>query len=249
MKFKTFCGLVRWSFEEYLSFPMLEIIIATAVIGVLSQTTVVLHFNDNYSVLYRLTGTLFMFITFGVGSVFAHGFAGGSSKGEDKLLLSYPVKRWHLFVSKFVALFFTFVVVFFASYSMHIYLAVLTPFEPQFFVGLFGLMLQILLVCTVTITVSLFTKNEAISILSPILLLIGLESVTGSENYLSAQGRLRYLSTHFDEYVLGRTAPGGLDVGVLTPEALIITLSVPLIISVFLLVLSFVYFTHFMEVD
>ncbi|MCW4022693.1 MAG: hypothetical protein ACOWW1_07250 [archaeon] len=249
MKFKTFRGLVCWSFEEYLSFPMLELIIATAVIGVLSQTAIVLSFRDNYSVLYRLTGTLFMFITFGVSAVFAHGFAGGSSKGEDKLLLSYPVKRWHLFVSKFVALFFTFVVVFFAAYSMHIYLAVLNPFELQYFVGLFGLLLQILLVCSVTITVSLFTKNEAISILSPILLLIGLESVAGSENYLSAQGRLRYLSTHVAEYVTGKSATGGLAVSVLTPEALILTLSVPLVISVVLLVLSFVYFTHFMEVD
>jgi ABC-type transport system involved in multi-copper enzyme maturation permease subunit len=249
MKLKTFWSLVRWSFEEFLNFPMLEVIIATAIIGVLSQTTIVLTFNDTYGVLYQRTGTLFMFITFSVSAVFAHGFAGSSSKGEDKLLLSYPVKRWHLFMSKFVALFFTIVVVFFVAYSMHIYLSILTPLEPQFFVGLFGLLLQILLVCAITITVSLFSKNEAISILSPILLLIGLETVTGSENFLSAQGRLRYLSTYLDANILGRSAPGGLNVSVLTSEAFFLAFSVPLIISMVLLVISFVYFNHFIEVD
>jgi ABC-type transport system involved in multi-copper enzyme maturation permease subunit len=249
MRFRTFCGLVRWAFEEYLGFPMLEVLIASAVIGVLAQTEIVVLFRDNYSVLYQMAGTLFMFITFSVSSVFARGFAGGSSKGEDKLLLSYPVKRWHLFVSKFIAMFFTFIAVFFAAYSMHIYLAVLSPFEPLFYVGLFGLFLQILLVCAITITISLFTKSEAISILSSVLLLIGVESVTGGNSYLSAEGRLKYISAYFGEYILGKSTPGAEQLFILTTEGLIVAVSIPLLISILLLVLSFVYFTRFMEVD
>jgi len=249
MKFRTFCGLVRWAFEEYLSFPMLEVLIASAVIGVLAQTTIVIHFQHNYSVLYQMTGTLFMFITFSVSAVSARGFAGSSSKGEDKLLLSYPVKRWHLFVSRFIALFFTFIAVFFAAYSMHIYLSVLSPFEPLFYVGLFGLFLQILLVCAITIAISMFTKNEAISILSSVLLLIGIDSITGGYSYLSAEGRLKYISAYFGEYILGKSTAGTEQLFVLTTEGLIVAISLPLLISLFLLVMSFAYFTRFMEVD
>lgn len=248
MKFKTFCGLVRWSFEEYLSFPMLEIIIATAVTGVLSQTTIVLQFRFNYSTLYQLTGTLFMFITFSVGAIFAHAYAGSNSKGEDKLLLSYPLKRWHLFVSKFIALFFTFIVILFAAYSMHIYLSVLNPFEPLFYVGLFGLFLQLLLACSITITLSLVTKNEAISILSSVLLLIGIDSITGSDNFLSSEGRLKYITAYVGEH-LGKGTPGAEQLFVLSPEGLLVTTLVPLLISLFLIILSFVYFIRFMEID
>lgn len=249
MKFRTFCGLVRWAFEEHLSFPMLEVLIVSAVIGVLAQTAITLEFQHNYSVLYQLMGTLFMFLTFSVGAVFARGFAGSSSKGEDKLLLSYPVKRGHLFISKFIAMFFTFIVVFFAAYSMHIYLAVLSPFEPMFYVGLFGLFLQILLVCAVTITISIFTKNEAVSILSSVLLLIGIDSIAGGNSYLSAEGRLQYICAYFGQLIRDEGAFPIQQLFDLTTEGVIMVISIPLIISVLLLVLSFVYFTRFMEVD
>jgi len=249
MKFKTLYGLVRWSIEEYLSFPMLELVISTALIGVLAQITTVIAFTDNYSVLYRQTGALFTFLTFGVCAVFAHVFAGGSSKGEDKLLLSYPIKRWHLFVSKFVAIFLTFVLVYFFAYSMHLYLSVLSPFEPLFYVGLFSLLLQILLACGITTALSLLTKNEAISILASILLLMGVDSITGEQSYLSAQGRIKYLSASFGQFFPDHTVTVAEYLHVLPPEELIIVILIPLLISVCLLVLSFVYFNRFMEVD
>ncbi|XHH08980.1 MAG: ABC transporter permease [Candidatus Bathyarchaeia archaeon] len=249
MKFKTFRGLIGWSFEEYLRFPMLEIVIATAVIGVLAQVTVNVAFINNFDILHDMTGILFIFLTFSVCAVFARGFAGSCSKGEDKLLLSYPLKRWHLFTSKFIALFCTFIVVFFAAYSMHIYLAVLSPLEPLFYVGLFGLVLQALLAATVTMTVSMFTKNEAVSILSSILLLIGIEIAAGSGNYLSAQGRLRYISAYFSRLVRPDVVPADESLFNPTTGGVIMVIAIPLIISLVLLILSHVYFTRFMEVD
>lgn len=248
MKFKTFCGLVRWAFEEYLSFPMLEVIIVSAVIGVLAQTQTVIQFEYGYSLLYMQVGTLFMFITFTVSAVFSRGFAGSSSRGEDKLLLSYPVKRWHLFLSKFMAMFLTFIAVFFVAYSMHLYLSVLGLFEPMFYSGLFGLFLQLLLVCAVTVAISMITKNEAVAILSSVLLLLGIESITGSTSYLSAEGRLKFIFAYFGRLILGK-APYTLDNLVVTTDDIIMTISVPLFVSMFLLALSFVYFTRFMEVD
>ncbi|MDR0373883.1 MAG: ABC transporter permease [Nitrososphaerota archaeon] len=249
MKIKTFCGLIRWSFEEYLRFPMLETVIAIAVFGVLAQVTSDIFFYDNFNGLHQMTFVLFMFLTCSVCAVFARGFAGSNSKGEDKLLLSYPLKRWHLFTSKFIALFGTLILVFFTAYSMHIYLALLSPFEPMFYVGLLGLGIQALLAATVTITVSMGTKNEAVSILFSILLLIGIETVAGSENYSSAQGRLRYITAYFSRVVRPDVLP--IDEPLFNPTAIgnFTVMSIPLSISLVLLIGSYIYFTRFMEVD
>ena len=153
---------------------MLEVLIASAIIGVLSQTSIILLFKYNYSSLYMGTTLLFLFLTFSISAVFSRGFAGSLSRGEDKLFLSYPVKRAHLFLSKFIAMAFTFFVVFFAAFSMNIYLNVLSPFEPMFYVALFVLFLQVLLVCAITVAISMVTKNEVVSILASVLLLFGI---------------------------------------------------------------------------
>lgn len=245
---KTFLILVRWAFEEYLRFPMLEVLIASAIIGVLSQTSIILLFKYNYSSLYMGTTLLFLFLTFSISAVFSRGFAGSLSRGEDKLLLSYPVKRAHLFLSKFIAMAFTFFVVFFAAFSMNIYLNVLSPFEPMFYVALFVLFLQVLLVCAITVAISMVTKNEVVSILASVLLLFGIENLLGSTSYFSGEGRFRVIFAYFGRLIRGE-APFGLENLVVTTDDIIITISVPLLVSTVLLVASFVYFTRFMEVD
>ncbi|MDR2699415.1 MAG: ABC transporter permease [Nitrososphaerota archaeon] len=249
MRFKTFCGLIRWSFEEYLRFPMIEIVIAIAIIGVLTQTTVNVYFHSNYEILPQATFLLFMFLTCSICAIFARGFARSNSKGEDKLLLSYPLKRWHLFTSKFISLFGTLIIVFFTACSMHIYLALLSPFEPMFYVGLLSLVFQVLLSAAVTITISLFTKNEAVAILSSILLLIGVESAAGFGNYLSAQGRLGYINAYFSRFVRPDKVPIYESLFNPTKTGVIVVMAIPLVISLVLLIVSYVYFTRFMEID
>jgi ABC-type transport system involved in multi-copper enzyme maturation permease subunit len=162
--------------------------------------------------------------------------------------LSYPVKRWHLFLSKFLAMFFTFIAVFFAAFSLHIYLGVLGLFEPMFYVGLFVLFLQILLVSAVTVAISLITKREAVSILLSVLLLLGIDNIVGDSSFLSSGGRLRFIFAYLGRLILGEP-PFTLESLVVTADDIFMTISVPLFVSAFLLIMSFVYFTRFMEVD
>lgn len=248
MKLKTFWRLVRWSFEEYLSFPMLEVLVMSAIIGVLAQIYQIPFFSSSYSFICTQTNSLFMFLTFGVSAVFARGFAGSMARGEDKLLLSYPVKRWHLFLSKFTAMFLTFLFVYFAAFAMHLHLNVLSPVEPMFYVALFALFIQILLSCAVTVAISMVTKKEIVAMLASILFLLGFENITGQLSYLSAIGRFKYIFAYFGELIRG-VRPFGLESLVFTTDDIFLAVSIPLFVSLVLLVVSFVYFTRFMEVD
>jgi ABC-type transport system involved in multi-copper enzyme maturation permease subunit len=93
------------------------------------------------------------------------------------MLLSYPVKREQLFLSKFIALFTVLFSIYATVYFLQIYLLVLNPFEPLFYASLLFFAIQLLLVCVITTVLSLITKNEIISILVMALMLFGLENI------------------------------------------------------------------------
>ncbi len=240
--------LFFWEIEQHLSFPMLEILVASAIIGVLAQITLPnLPMLDRYVGIVYGVNTVFLFLTIGAGVVFARSFAGSLGRGEIKLLLSYPIKRRQLFLSKFTALFLVTFAVYGAAFSAHLYLYSLNPFDPMFLVSLFSLVLQLMLVCGVTVAISMVTKNELTAILTSVLLLLGLNSMVSS--YLSAEGRFAYIFAYFSNVIHG-LIPEMLDLKYMpTAENVAAAIAIPVIVFVGLLVASFVYFTRVMEVD
>lgn len=247
MQPKIFTELMRWELEEYTSFPMLEILILVAVYSILTMPIGEILSVKSYSNLHWGIQTVFLFLIFGVGAVFSRSFSGSFAKGETKLLLSYPVKRWQLFLSKFTALFLVLLAVYGAVFFAQVYLLSLSLFEPMLYVSLLGLLLQLVLFSAVTIVLSLTVKNEIISILASILLLYGLESMSSGGSYWSSTGRFKILFGYF-----GILTHGELPSGLMTIPSLedaVAAVSIPLGLSAILLILSLLYFTRVMEID
>lgn len=98
-----FLGLMRWEIEEYLSLPLLIFLVASAIIATLSYT----YFGapTPYYNLFYGSGTVLLILALVAGAFFARSYAGSIGRGETKLMLSYPIKRSQLFLSKFTALF------------------------------------------------------------------------------------------------------------------------------------------------
>jgi len=80
-----------------------------------------------------------------------------------------------------------------------------------------------------------------------VLLLLGLDTLAGYESYLSAQGRFRFLFQYFGQLTHG-SPPFGENF-VATSGDVTTAVLVPIIVFVSLIVISFAYFTRFMEVD
>jgi ABC-type transport system involved in multi-copper enzyme maturation permease subunit len=246
MVVKTFGDLVRWELNEYLSLPMFAFIVVSAIFATLFQNSGV-SVEGGYVLLFYGSNLVFFVMTLVAGAFFSRSFGGSVGKGEIKLLLSYPIKRWHIFLSKFVALFAVIFVVYCVAYSIDLYLFGLTLFEPMFYLTLFAFLLQLLLVCGVSISVSMITKNEVMSMMASLLLLLGINNLVGVDSGFSAQGRLRYLFQYFGRQIYG-VLPFG-DGLVITFGDVVMSIMVPLLVFAILLILSFVYFNYFMDVD
>lgn len=247
MQLRDSLKLMRWELEEYTAFPLLEVLIMVAIYSILTMPLGEIDVAKSYSNLHWGIERVFLFLIFGVGAVFSHSFAGSFAKGEIKLLLSYPVKRWQLFLSKFTALFLVLFAVYGAVFSVQVYILSLSPFEPMFYVSLLGLLLQLLFFCSITVTFSLITKNEIISILVSILLLYGLENIVSSGSYWSSTGQFRIIFGYFG-YLTHGELPTGLMMNP-TLENLALAISIPLALSAILLSASLLYFTRVMEID
>lgn len=247
MELPSFIRLIRWELEEYLSLPVLSFIIASAILAVLVQASSGFLPGSNYVNLYHGSGTVFMILTLVAGAFFSRSFAGSLGRGELKVLLSYPIKRWQLFLSKVTALFVVIFVIYSTAYSMHLYLDGISLFEPMFYLTLFAFLLQLMLACGVSVAVSMVTKNEIMSMMASVLLLLGIDNVAGTQNYLSSQGRFRFLFQYFGELTHG-APPLGNEL-IVTADDIVIVVSIPVLVFVVLLFLSFVYFTRIMEVD
>jgi ABC-type transport system involved in multi-copper enzyme maturation permease subunit len=246
MNSKTFASLISWEIDEYLNLPVFCFLVASAVVATLFQGA---GFNPlgRWATLYDNSGQVFFVLALVVGALFSRSYAGNIGRGETKVLFSYPIQRWQMFLSKFVALFAVVFVVYSVSYSVNIYLLGLSLFEPMFFLVLLGFLLQLMLACGVAVAFSMVTKNEIISVLASILLLFSLDNITDSISYFSAQGRLAIFFQYFGGQLYGKSVLGA-NVIVSFDDVLAAVL-VPLLIFVFLFVLAFVYFTRFMEVD
>ncbi|MCW4010135.1 MAG: ABC transporter permease [Candidatus Bathyarchaeota archaeon] len=245
---RTFLSLVRWELEEYLSLPVLAFLVASAIVAVLAQSNTVSPMPGRaYINLYNGSDTVMLIMTIGAGAFFARTYAGSISRGETKIMLSYPIKRWQLFFSKFTAMFLIIFVIYGATYSMHFYLDGIALSEPMFFVTLLSFLLQLMLACSFSIAVSMVTKSEIMSILAAVLLLMGIDSVVGTQGYFSAQGRLYYLFQYYGELTHGSPPLG--DQFIVTANDVTVAVLFPAVVTVLLLIGSYVYFTRYLEVD
>lgn len=240
-----FLGLMRWELEEYLSLPLLAFLVASAIIATLSY----IYFSppSPYYNLFYGSATVLLILALVAGAFFARSYAGSIGRGETKLMLSYPVKRSELFLSKFTALFLVVFVIYVPVYYLHVYIDGIAAFDPLVFLTLLGLLLELMLASSVAVGISMATKNEIMSILATVLLLFGLDSILGYNNLLSAQGRVYHLLQYFGEQLHG-TLPVPSNFGVTANDTLLAVL-VPIVAFFVLFGGSYVYFTRVMEVD
>ena len=234
--------LLIWELEESFAFPMLEVILVIAVLTVLTPAIMEVSPASSYNNLTSGIQPIFLFLIFVTGVLFCHSYAGGISKGETKMILSYPVQRSKLFLAKFIALFTVLSIVYIGVFALQIPLLALNPFEPMFYASLILVLLQLFLVCTISTALSVATKNEVLSILASALLLFGIESIASSESLVTFTGRFTTGFTFVRQYVYG---------GLSSTPVIDGLFSVFVVggISVLLLVFSYVYFTRKMEID
>jgi ABC-type transport system involved in multi-copper enzyme maturation permease subunit len=234
--------LLIWELEETFAFPMLEVIVVIAIFTVLTPTIIEFSSASSY---YNLTSgiqSIFVFLIFITGVLFCHSYAGGISRGETKMVLSYPVQRSKLFAAKFIALFTVLAIVYIGVFALQVPLLALYPFEPMFYASFLLVLLQLLLVCTIATVLSVVTKNEVISILASALLLFGIESVASSESLVTFTGRFTSGFKFARQYLQGGYSSTPLTDGLFSVIAVAA-------VSVLLLVFSYVYFTRKMEID
>lgn len=247
MKKQTWGGLFRWEFEQYLSTPVLALIIASAIISVLIQTLSSVDPTISYLNLYAASSNVILFLTVISAALFSRSFGGGIGKGEVKLLLSYPNKRWQIFTAKFLSLFIVIFPIYFISYYLHVYLDALNIFDPMIFISTLLILIQLLLVSSIATCISMVVKNDIMAILATILLFLGIESIASAQNILSAKGRFFMLFQFFGAEFHGSPPFGSTTV--VSSNDVISIIVLPIFISVILLLLSFLYFNRFLEVD
>lgn len=246
----VFFSLVKWEFQEYLSPPVLEFVIISAMASVLIYGMQTSLFSHQYPMLYFGPRNMFAFLTLAVSVVFSRSFSGSFTRGEVKMLLSYPIERRQLMFSKIVVLFVTVFAVYSVVFSLNIYLLSLDIFEPLFYVSLLALLIQLMLTSTIAITISVLLRNEVVSVLASILLLFGIDSVSadigGSLSLLSSNKRFGYLFGYVGQLTHGSNPIGS---EVIAADTVTLAILIPVGISISLLVLLYWYFTRFMEVD
>ncbi|MGB9914876.1 MAG: ABC transporter permease [Candidatus Bathyarchaeales archaeon] len=241
--------LIMWELEEYLSFPSLEILIIIAIFTILSspivETTPALSFSN----LISGARTIFMFLIFVTVIIFSHSYAGSIERGETKMLLSYPVKRGHLFLAKFTVLFTVIFIIYAGVFALQIYLLALNILEPLFYTLVLFLALQILLICSVTTALSLITKSEIMASLLSTLFLFGLENIAATTSLISFTGRF-IISFAFISKQLYGVLPSGIELSAVpTIMETCISLLAIVGISFFLIMFSYIYYSHKMEID
>ncbi len=234
--------LLVWELEESFAFPMLEVILVIAVFTVLTPAIIETSSGSSYNNLAAGIQPIFLFLIFITGVLFCHSYAGGISRGETKMVLSYPVQRSKLFLAKFIALFTVLSVVYIGVFALQIPLLALNPFEPMFYASLLLVLLQLFLVCTISTVLSVVTKNEVLSILASALLLFGIESIASSGSLVTFTGRFTTGFTFVRQYVYGGISSTPLIDG-------LFSVFVVGGVSVLLLVFSYTYFTRKMEID
>jgi ABC-type transport system involved in multi-copper enzyme maturation permease subunit len=245
---RTFSRLLLWEIEGCLNLLTLLLIVASAIVAVLIQSSIPRSLSNSYINLYDGTSTIFLILTLVTCTLFSHSFAGSLEKGELKRMLSYPVKRWQVFTSKIIALTLIVFGVYASAFTLNLYLSSLSPLEPMFYISIVIIFLQLLLVCAVSVGISIALRSELISILASFLLLFGLDMAFNYRSYLSSNGRFTYIFSYFQQVFHPNFSYPILEPPATAQQALI-SIATPLFVAAIVMIGVFVYFTRKMEVD
>jgi ABC-type transport system involved in multi-copper enzyme maturation permease subunit len=159
------------------------------------------------------------------------------------MLLSYPVKKWWLLLSKFVTNLFVFFVIYAAVTTIDVLLVNLSPFEPMLYVTFASILVQLTFLCSTAMIISLLLRSEIASILTSIILFLGIEIVGSSNNnILSFYVRHQTIFRFFEQTFHNITTE-------ITFQETLTALVLPIVVSTLFLLVSFLYFDRKMELD
>ena len=245
---KTFSRLVLWEIENNLNLPLLALIISSAILAVLVQSAEPSGTIHSYVNLNNGMNILFLILTLITCILFSRSFAGSFSKGELKRMLSYPVKRWHVFLSKIVAFNLIIFSIYAPVYTVNLYLNSISLLEPLYYAALFAIFLQLLFVCAISVSISMVTKSELISMVTSFLLFLGLDNFFDNNSVFSSIGRFKFILGYLEQ--ITRTGPYQISPDVLiTFEQFTSSIVFSLLTAIVGLTVVFIYFTRKMEVD
>ncbi|MDR2719292.1 MAG: ABC transporter permease [Nitrososphaerota archaeon] len=243
---KTFSRLILWEIENNLNLPSLALIVASAIIAVLVQSATTAKFTHSYTDLYIDTSTI-LILTLVTCTLFSHSFAGSFGKGDLKRTLSYPVKRWQVFLSKTIAINLIIFSIYASAYAMNLYINAANLLEPMFYVPLFAMYLQLLFACAISVGISMITKNELISLITSFLLLLGLDNTFNFNSIFTSGARFRFIFGYFEQ-IFHSGAHSISDIPI-TFEQFTGSILFPLLTSTVVMIVAFIYFTRKLEVD
>jgi ABC-type transport system involved in multi-copper enzyme maturation permease subunit len=181
-----------------------------------------------------------------IGTIIPRTFAGSLNRREMVVLLSYPTKRWKVLLSKIAVGF----AVPFVALSVGVLLnthLVGTSFlrlEPYILMGVIAI--QLLYWCSLSMAISIFLKNEIVSIFVFLLLMLGLEfnplTLSGQYAYLTQLRSNMVMFDYISCFIYGSQSRYSF-------SDFSVAISFPLLVSLALILLSMVYFEKVMQLD
>ena len=252
---KRFGRLLLMEIENIWRFPTIELVIATAILNALRTPFPILPQNEQVAVTFFIANPALtmstLFLSFIIPVLVARVFAKGLSGNETRVLLSYPVKRWEILLSKVTVVllptFAIFSIVFFFNTFYMYQLSVSNPLPYAFLVPQF---FSVALMTALAFIISLFAKDELKAVLFSLFILLFLgfssEQMGAPYRYISpAQGStliMRYLE--FLYY-------GNLSNFLRSHPILELQLAFgfPIVTTIVLLSVVFLYFQHKLDID
>jgi len=232
---KKLLQLMLWELEEIWRFPALELFAAIAVFFALN--------SSRFDITYTFVNFQLCLIQVILVAVFyARSVAACIEKREILVLLSNPIKRTTLFLSKFLTNLLIIFLIFGSVVVTGAYLMLLQPWDKQVFIGLLIVFLNVLFLSTLSFTSSLILKTTWGGTILPVMIYFGLAfGVPQNSNFPQA---IPPTGSNVIFYYLSKTAA----YSQYSFEEFIVALMFPIITSIILLLAAFLYFRR-MEID
>ena len=237
--------LVLLEFEEYWSFPVFELVLFAAFFSILNQpaVTMITGYSNLNKGIYGI-GILLQILT--VGLIVPRSFAGSFGRREIVVLLSYPVKRRSLLLSKIVANFLALLAMLSCAILVAVPLFGLSFFEAAPYALILTSSIQLLFLFSIAMFISVIVKNEIVSVFVFLLVMFGVEfnplTTSGAFAYLTQIKSNDILYQYLTALFYNTSSAYGFD-------QFIFALSFTLLISFALITSAFVYYTYVMQVD
>jgi len=240
----NFLRCILIEFEGYWSFPVFELVLFAGFFSILNQPAMTTTFG--YRNLNRgIDGIGILLQILIVGVIVPRSFAGSFSRREIVVLLSYPIKRSTLLLSKIAAGYLPMLAVLSSAILVAVPISGLSFFEAAPYALILTSSIQLLFLFSIAMFVSIFLKNELVSVLGFLLLMFGIEfnPVTLFGTFTLTQIRNNDILYQY----LTATLYGAS--GAYSFDQFISTLAITLFISLALIALAFVYYIRVMQVD